>query len=76
MKKNLLDTFIAGLHLKNPSILASGILGYTSDSLQRIEEEGAGAVVTKSFQDFSIIAGVPAKITGDVRDFIDDEFNS
>lgn len=48
MSSNLLTTNIADLKLHNPTALASGILGYTGDSLQMIEENGAGAVVTKS----------------------------
>ena len=39
---------MAGLELRNPTVLASGILGYTADSLLSIVENGAGAVVTKS----------------------------
>ena len=40
---------IAGIELKNPTMLASGILGQTGQSLLRIiDEGGAGAVVTKS----------------------------
>ncbi|TFH22022.1 dihydroorotate dehydrogenase [Candidatus Bathyarchaeota archaeon] len=38
----------AGLTLKNPTILASGILGYSTESLARVAKGGAGAVVTKS----------------------------
>lgn len=41
-------TEIAGLKLTNPTILASGILGYTGLSLKSVIEAGAGAVVTKS----------------------------
>jgi dihydroorotate dehydrogenase (NAD+) catalytic subunit len=37
-----------GFKLANPTVLASGILGYTGDFLQRVSESGAGAVVTKS----------------------------
>lgn len=45
----MLETEIAGLHLKNPTILASGIMGSTGSSLMRIARDGgAGAVVTKS----------------------------
>jgi dihydroorotate dehydrogenase (NAD+) catalytic subunit len=36
------------LELKNPTILASGILGYSAESLNRVAKGGAGAVVTKS----------------------------
>jgi dihydroorotate dehydrogenase (NAD+) catalytic subunit len=48
LTKNLLSTNFAGLKLANPTALASGILGYSGDSLQRVAEAGAGAVVTKS----------------------------
>ena len=45
---NRLSTEIAGLKLVNPTMLASGILGYTGLSLKSVLEAGAGAVVTKS----------------------------
>jgi dihydroorotate dehydrogenase (NAD+) catalytic subunit len=45
---NRLSTEIAGLKLANPTMLASGILGYTGLSLKTVLEAGAGAVVTKS----------------------------
>lgn len=44
----LLETEIAGIKLKNPTVLASGVLGTTGHSLIRIANEGAGAVTTKS----------------------------
>lgn len=43
-----LDTEIAGLKLKNPTMLAAGILGLSGAFLRKIAEAGAGAVVTKS----------------------------
>jgi dihydroorotate dehydrogenase (NAD+) catalytic subunit len=43
-----LATSFAGLQLPNPTILASGVLGYSTDSLNRVAKSGAGAVVTKS----------------------------
>jgi dihydroorotate dehydrogenase (NAD+) catalytic subunit len=46
--EDLLATEIAGLKLANPTMLASGILGYTGLSLKSVIEAGAGAVVTKS----------------------------
>ncbi len=46
--ENRLATEIAGLNLANPTMLASGILGYTGLSLKSVIEAGAGAVVTKS----------------------------
>jgi dihydroorotate dehydrogenase (NAD+) catalytic subunit len=48
LNSNPLSTRLAGLELRNPTTLASGILGYSAESLQRIAEAGAGAVVTKS----------------------------
>ncbi len=48
MISNLLATNIAGLSLRSPTALASGILGYTGDSMQIAVEGGAGAVVSKS----------------------------
>jgi len=48
LRNNSLSISVAGLQLKTPSMLASGILGYTTDSLQSIAENGASAVVTKS----------------------------
>lgn len=48
MNSNSLNIRVAGLELRNPTVLASGILGYTAESLQRVVEGGAGAVVTKS----------------------------
>ena len=48
LNSNPLKTRLAGLELENPTTLASGILGYSPESLQRIAEAGAGAVVTKS----------------------------
>ncbi|MBZ3935741.1 dihydroorotate dehydrogenase [Methanimicrococcus blatticola] len=38
----------AGVPLKNPTILAAGILGTTGASMTRVIQNGAGAVVTKS----------------------------
>ena len=43
-----LVTEICGLKHVNPTMLASGILGYTGLSLKSVIEAGAGAVVTKS----------------------------
>jgi dihydroorotate dehydrogenase (NAD+) catalytic subunit len=48
LKINRLMVDLAGLKLANPTMLASGILGYTAASLGSIVEGGAGAVVTKS----------------------------
>ena len=48
MENNPLSTSFAGLQLENPTMLASGILGYSPESLNRVAKAGAGAVVTKS----------------------------
>lgn len=45
---SLINTKLIGLKLANPTILASGILGYTGLSLMRVIEAGAGAIITKS----------------------------
>ena len=44
----MLEVEFAGLKLRNPTILASGIMGESAGSLIRIAKSGAGAVVTKS----------------------------
>lgn len=44
----MLSLTLTGIKLKNPLMLAAGIMGTTGGSLKRIAESGAGAVVTKS----------------------------
>ncbi len=44
----MLSTELAGVKLKNPTVLASGILGVTGSSLAAVAKAGAGAVTTKS----------------------------
>lgn len=44
----MLSVELCGVRLKNPLILASGILGTSVDLLKRVELNGAGAVTTKS----------------------------
>jgi dihydroorotate dehydrogenase (NAD+) catalytic subunit len=48
LRNNPLYVDLAGLHLDNPTMLASGILGYTAETMHTIEKNGAGAVVSKS----------------------------
>lgn len=43
-----LKTEIAGIELKNPFILASGIMGVSASALKLVEDNGAGAVTMKS----------------------------
>ena len=42
------STDICGINLKNPTILASGILGINKEIINRIEKSGAGAIITKT----------------------------
>ncbi len=44
----MLQTKLCNIKLKNPTILASGILGVTKESFDRIGKSGAGAVTLKS----------------------------
>lgn len=44
----MLETEIAGVQLKNPTVLASGILGTSAALLKRVANSGAGAVTMKS----------------------------
>lgn len=46
--KNDISTSLAGVRLRNPTVLVSGILGITSSSLIRVANSGAGAITTKS----------------------------
>lgn len=43
-----ISTTISDIKLKNPTMLAAGILGETGDSLIKVAKGGAGALVTKS----------------------------
>lgn len=43
-----LEVILCGIKLRNPTILASGILSHTGILLKKIAEGGAGAVTTKS----------------------------
>jgi dihydroorotate dehydrogenase (NAD+) catalytic subunit len=48
LSSSRLSVDLAGLRLANPTMLASGILGYSAETLENIVQGGAGAVVTKS----------------------------
>ncbi len=48
LKNDSLVLSVCGLNLSSPTALASGILGYSAESLQFVANSGAGAVVTKS----------------------------
>jgi dihydroorotate dehydrogenase (NAD+) catalytic subunit len=55
LESNPLRVSLAGLNLPNPTILASGVLGFSAESFNRVAKGGAGAVVSKSI-------GVEARI--------------
>jgi dihydroorotate dehydrogenase (NAD+) catalytic subunit len=44
----MLSLKLTGIPLKNPLMLAAGIMGTTGGSMKRIAQAGAGAIVTKS----------------------------
>jgi dihydroorotate dehydrogenase (NAD+) catalytic subunit len=44
----MLDVKLCGIELKNPTILASGILGVTKESVEKCGKGGAGGVTLKS----------------------------
>src|SRR3989338_4497533 len=44
----MLNVNLCGVKLRNPAVLASGILGVTKESIDRIGKSGAGAVTLKS----------------------------
>jgi dihydroorotate dehydrogenase (NAD+) catalytic subunit len=48
LSENSLIVNLSGLELANPTILASGILGYSKETVENVVKGGAGAVVTKS----------------------------
>lgn len=45
----MLEVELCNIKMKNPTMLAAGILGSTASSLNWVSRNGAGAVVTKSF---------------------------
>ena len=59
---------ISGIKMKNPSMLAAGILGVSASTLVRVAEAGAGSVVTKNVLPNKVVVGNPAKIIKDVKE--------
>jgi dihydroorotate dehydrogenase (NAD+) catalytic subunit len=43
-----LSVNLCGVHLPNPTVLASGILGLSNDVMARVAKSGAGAITSKS----------------------------
>lgn len=52
IESNMLNLEIAGISLRNPAILASGFLGISQAIFERIFDEGAGALVSKSISKY------------------------
>ena len=48
MSNKSLSVNLAGLKIDNPTMLASGILGYSAETFENIAKGGAAAIVTKS----------------------------
>ena len=55
-----LSVELAGVRLRNPVVAAAGTCGYVEELADVLDTAVLGAVVTKSFEPNSIIAGVPA----------------
>ena len=47
MRPNI-SIVLCGIKLQSPTILSAGILGLSADTMKRVADSGAGAVVTKS----------------------------
>ncbi len=62
----MLEIELAGLKLRNPTILASGILGSTGASLQRVYDCGAGMVTCKSIG-LDVRKGNPSPVFAEVK---------
>jgi dihydroorotate dehydrogenase (NAD+) catalytic subunit len=45
---NILSIEVAGIHLRNPLLLASGFLGISQEIFNRLYNDGLGAIVSKS----------------------------
>ena len=45
---NMLSIDLAGIHLRNPLLLASGFLGISQEIFNRLYNDGLGAIVSKS----------------------------
>ncbi len=45
---NILSIEVAGIHLRNPLLLASGFLGISQEIFNRLHNDGLGAIVSKS----------------------------
>lgn len=60
-----LETELAGVKLRNPTILASGVLGSSCGLMKRVEEAGAGAITTKTITK-SVREGYPNPVFVDL----------
>lgn len=58
---------LLGVHIKSFAIIAAGFVLLPGITIEEDSLVGAGSVVTKNVQRYSIVAGNPAKYMGDIR---------
>ena len=59
---------VVGTHVKRRASIGSNATILAGVTIGEAALVGAGAVVTTDVQDYAIVAGVPARVIGDVRD--------
>lgn len=62
------DWSVVGTHVKRGAAIGSNATIMAGVTIGASSLVGAGAVVTRDVADFAIVAGVPARVIGDVRD--------
>ena len=62
------DWSVVPTHIRHGASLGSNATIICGITVGRFALVGAGAVVTRDVPDYAIVAGVPAKVVGDVRD--------
>ncbi len=62
------DWTVVPTHVKRRAAIGSNVTIMAGVTIGESALVGAGAVVTRDVADYSIVAGVPARVVGDVRD--------